>query len=85
MLTPTVESTSVQFIIHAVMSGSGVSILPECLVQREVEDGCLAVRPIRDPGLIKDTFVVWRKDHYMTAAMRRTLEILREMKEQKLL
>ncbi len=75
-LKPTVESTSVLFIIHAVMNGGGVTILPECLVRREVEAGCLTVRPILDPGLIKETFVVLHKNQYKTAVMRRTLAIL---------
>ncbi|MDO4483573.1 MAG: LysR family transcriptional regulator substrate-binding protein [Clostridia bacterium] len=81
-ITPLVESTSVHYIIHAVARQAGASILPERVVSVEAAQGMVATRPIDAPGFVRDTYIVWRKSHYLTPVMHEIIDLLRQLAEQ---
>lgn len=63
------ESESTQSIIRLVSHGMGFSLLPEIMVQREIQDGLIRTIPLRDAQLVRTNYIVWHKDKYLTKIM----------------
>ena len=68
-LAPLWESTSTQALIQAVRMGIGISVLPEMLVRDAIDRGEVFGCPIDDEPLVRDNFLVWHKDKYLSKAL----------------
>ena len=67
---------NIQTIKEAVALASGVSILPECTIQAEVEQGRLVAVPIRAPDLVRPVGVVHRRRKRLNRAAQSFLGLL---------
>ena len=67
---------NIQTIKEAVALASGISILPECTLQAEVEQGRMVALPLRAPGLVRPVGVVHRRRKKLNRAAQGFLEVL---------
>lgn len=65
-ISPIWESISTRAIINGVAEEIGVSILPQLLVQRELEEGFICSVPIQDAELSRKFHVIYHKNKYLT-------------------
>ena len=77
-LTPLWESTSTQALIRAVQMGIGISILPEALVRDAADRDEVFVCPVEDEPFVRDNFLVWHKDKYLSKALQDFIRLCRE-------
>lgn len=75
------ELGSTEAVKRAVESNLGVSIVTESSVSREVEIGTLRSIPIDGVELYKSFSLIYPSNRYLTAATRRFLSMLRNMRE----
>ncbi len=80
-ITPTWESASTLAIIHAVMNGLGISVLPYLLVKREVSDGKIKVVPIEQVEFNRQFHIIYHKDKYLTKSAQNFIEMCKNNKE----
>lgn len=64
------ESESTQSIVRLVSHGIGFSLLPEIMVQREIQDGLIRTIPLRGTRLERTNYIVWHKDKFLTRIMK---------------
>ena len=70
---------SLAAIKQIVMSGTGVSVLPEIAVQNEVTKGNLVVLPWQERGLITANLVmIWQKNKWLPPVLQTFMEMIRE-------
>lgn len=74
---PLWESVSNQAIIRGVAAGLGVSVLPCLLVQKDVQEGCVAPFNLQ-PTLERDFNIICHKRKYLTAPMRAFISLCLE-------
>lgn len=60
----------------AALNGDGVAFLPTCRVERDLEQGLLAVVPVRNTVIDQPVRVVWRGAQPASRAARRLLEVI---------
>lgn len=72
------EFDNIETIKQAVEVGTGVSILPEPTVQREVQQGSLVVVPLAMAELVRPIGIIHRRRKPLTPAVRRFMELLRD-------
>jgi LysR family transcriptional regulator, transcriptional activator of the cysJI operon len=73
----TLELDNVEAIKRMIEAGLGISMLPEVAVASEVEEGRLAALYLKDvPQANRRITLVYRKDKYITAAMRAFIAVL---------
>ena len=77
---PLWESTSTQALIKAVAKGIGISFLPEWLVEDAVGNGLIATHPLADEPLLREHYLVWHKDKYLTPTTTEFLDLCRTVK-----
>jgi DNA-binding transcriptional LysR family regulator len=75
------EFDNIETIKHAITIGSGVSILPEPSVVREVESGTLAAIPTDMPELVRPIGIIHRRQKLLTPTAQTLLEFLQSQKE----
>jgi LysR family transcriptional regulator, hydrogen peroxide-inducible genes activator len=71
------RATSLSTIVHMVLSGSGVTLLPELAVRTEVRTKGLRVRDFAEPAPGRTIGLAWRKNAPFVAAMRQIASTLR--------
>jgi len=69
---------NLQTIKEALVLGSGVSIIPERIVQAELADGRLAAIPLEEPKLYRPLGIIHRKKKRLHRAAQLFLELLEE-------
>ena len=69
VIDPLWESTSTQALINAAAKGIGISILPEKLVRRAIDDGCICTRKINDEEFKRNIYFIWHKQKVLSDAM----------------
>jgi DNA-binding transcriptional LysR family regulator len=74
------EFDNIETIKHAITIGSGVSILPEPSVVREVESGILAAIPSDMPELVRPIGIIHRRQKLLTPTAQTLLEFLQSEK-----
>lgn len=67
---------NIQTIKEAVALGTGISILPDCTLQTEIEQGRLLAVPLREPGLVRPVGIVHRRRKKLTRAAQSFVELL---------
>lgn len=77
-LSPLWESTSTQALIRAVQMGIGISVLPEMLVRDAIDRGEVYSCSIEDEPFVRDNFLVWHKDKYLSKALQDFIRLCRE-------
>jgi DNA-binding transcriptional LysR family regulator len=75
------EFDNIETIKHAITIGSGVSILPEPSVVREVESGTLAAIPTDMPELVRPIGIIHRRQKLLTPTAQTLLEFLQNQKQ----
>jgi len=70
------EFDNIETIKHAITIGSGVSILPEPSVLREVESGTLVAIPTDMPELVRPIGIIHRRQKLLTPTAQTLLEFL---------
>ena len=69
---------SIAAIKQVVMSGMGVSVLPEIVVKSEVAAGTLAVLPWRDGLATANLLMIWQKNKWLPPILRAFMQMIRE-------
>jgi DNA-binding transcriptional LysR family regulator len=75
------EFDNIETIKHAIMIQSGVSILPQPSVVREVESGILAAIPTDMPDLVRPIGIIHRRQKLLTPTAQTLLEFLQSQKQ----
>jgi DNA-binding transcriptional LysR family regulator len=75
------EFDNIETIKHAITLQSGVSILPEPSVLREVESGILAAIPTDMPELVRPIGIIHRRQKLLTPTAQTLLEFLQKQKQ----
>ena len=75
------EFDNIETIKHAITLQSGVSILPEPSVLREVESGILAAIPTDMPELVRPIGIIHRRQKLLTPTAQTLLEFLQNEKQ----
>ena len=71
------ELDNVEAIKRMIEAGLGVSLLPRVAVNDEVNAGRLAALPLADvPRANRRILLVWRRDKYLSAPLRRFIALL---------
>lgn len=79
-LDPAWESVSTTALIRATEAGNGVSVLPEKLVEEYLAAGRLKKVALQNPQLSRSFFLIYHKNKYLSAGMRRLIGIVMESK-----
>ena len=74
------EFDNIETIKHAITIQSGVSILPEPSVTREVETGVLAAIPLDMPELVRPIGIIHRRQKLLTPTAQELLQFLQDQK-----
>ena len=74
------EFDNIETIKHAITIQSGVSILPQPSVIREVESGILAAIPLDMPELVRPIGIIYRRQKLLTPTADKLLEFLQSQK-----
>jgi DNA-binding transcriptional LysR family regulator len=75
------EFDNIETIKQAIVLGSGVGILPEPTVRREVANRSLVAVPVAMPGLVRPVGIIHRRSHRFTPAVARFVALLQESAE----
>jgi len=73
------EYNSVEAVKRCVMSGVGVTVLPEISVAEEVSRGLLKVLPWADEGLEAAALMIWYKERWVSPTLAAFMEVTREV------
>jgi LysR family hydrogen peroxide-inducible transcriptional activator len=77
------RATSLSTIIHMVLGGAGITLLPQLAVATEVRTKALRVRPFADPVPGRTIGLIWRKNSPLATALRQIATTLRRAYPQK--
>ena len=72
------EFDNIENIKKAVEELSGIALLPEPTLRREVKAGSLVAVPLRGAGLVRPLGIILRRHHKVGAAALRFMELLRQ-------
>jgi DNA-binding transcriptional LysR family regulator len=75
----TLEFNSVQAIKQCVMTGVGISILPEITVAKDISEGRLATLPWNEGGLEVAALMIWYKDRWLSPTLSAFMETARSV------
>src|SRR5260370_9495900 len=75
------EFDNIETIKHAITIHSGVSILPQPSVAREVEAGILAAIPLDMPELVRPIGIIHRRQKLLTPTAQELLQFLKNQKQ----
>ena len=78
-VSPVWESVSTQAIIQAVSQGLGVAVLPKLLVERDVQDGAVAMLPF-DVPLRRTLYIVHHRQKFLSSNMQRFVALCQTAK-----
>jgi DNA-binding transcriptional LysR family regulator len=70
------EFDNIETIKRAIEIGTGVSLLPEPTVEREVASGTLAKVPLEGTPLVRPLGIIHRRDRELSDAARRFVQLL---------
>lgn len=77
-LEPSWTSVNSQSLIYAVKEGLGMTILPELLVQEEVQKGNLAMLEIEEMELVNQNSILYHKDKFCSQNMKKLIEVIQK-------
>ena len=77
-LEPTWESVSTHALINAVQAGLGISLLPEKLVQADIDAGTVCTRDLADETFARKNYIVWHKSKYLTDSAKELIALCRK-------
>jgi DNA-binding transcriptional LysR family regulator len=77
-LSPVWRFNSIGAIKQAVLSGIGVTILPEVAVKSELSDGSLVALPWREGGITANLLMIWQKNKWLPPVLQAFMEMVRE-------
>ena len=71
------EFNSVEALKRCIMSGVGITILPEITVAEEISQGLLAALPWADEKLEVATLMIWYKERWVSPTLAAFAEVAR--------
>lgn len=74
-----IEFTSIEAIKQCVIAGLGIAVLPEMTVEKEIEQGTIAVLPWEGQNFPIATQLAWHKDKWISPSLKAFIEIVREI------
>lgn len=77
-IEPIWTSVNSQALINAVKHNLGITILPDMLVEKEVENGELCLLKIRGIELYNDNHIVYLKDKYLTHPITQLMDMIKQ-------
>lgn len=77
-LTPVLESCNPQAIIQGIRCGLGISFLPERWVRQPAGEGRLVLREMEGNDFVRENYVVWHENKFLTRAMQTFLDVIIE-------
>lgn len=72
------ESVSTEALLRAAAEGLGIAILPEARAKEAARAGEICLRPVEGNALQRHRVAAWHKEKYLTASMKRFLELCRQ-------
>jgi DNA-binding transcriptional LysR family regulator len=72
------EFDNIEYVKKAIEIGNGVALLPEPMLQREVESGILAAVPIAGCRLVRPLSIVYLRNHKLSPAASSFADLLRQ-------
>ena len=69
---------SIEALKQCVMTGTGITIIPEITVQREVVEGRLAALPWKGKKIYVNLFMIWLKNKWISPTLQTFMEMVRE-------
>jgi len=72
------EFDNIEYVKKAIEIGSGVALLPEPMLRREVESGILAAIPIAGCRLVRPLSIIYRRNHKLSPAASGFAALLRQ-------
>jgi DNA-binding transcriptional LysR family regulator len=63
---------------QALMSGIGVSVLPEISVKSELSTGSLAGLPWHEKGIVANLLMIWKRDKWIPPVLQAFMDMVRE-------
>ena len=69
---------SIAAIKQVVMSGTGVSVLPEIVVKSEIAAGTLAALPWHDGLMMANLLMIWQKNKWLPPILQTFMQMIRE-------
>lgn len=79
-LKQTLELGTTEGVKKGVEAGLGISIISQHIVQSELATGLIRSLNLKDAGLRRDLFIVYRKDRYLSAAAQEFLRLAHPVK-----
>ena len=73
------EFNSVEALKRSIMSGAGITILPEITVARDISQGLLAALPWADENLEVAMLMIWYKERWVSPTLTAFMEMAREV------
>lgn len=77
-VNPIWESASPQALINAVANGIGISILPEKLVQQDVEAGRIESKKLQDEELKRKSYIIWHRQKIMSDELKQLKDLCKK-------
>lgn len=77
IINPVLESSSTTAIIHAVMAGLGISILPERMVAEYVKTGVLVPLEIRGIEFVRECHIIYHQNKYLNSDIINFMEFIK--------
>ena len=74
------ELNSMEAIKTSVLSGKGISFIPELSIKRELKDGNLKEIKIEDLDILSEFFIAYRKDHTLSLYEKEFISFLKSSK-----
>jgi DNA-binding transcriptional LysR family regulator len=70
---------SITAIKNFVVAGTGITVIPRIVVEKEIADGALVVLPWRGRKIhYTDLFMIWHKDKWMSPILRAFIDMIKE-------
>jgi len=74
------ELNSAEAIKSSVISGKGISFIPELTIKRELKDGVLREIEIEDLNIVSEFYIAYREDHQFTSFENRFIDFIKSSK-----
>jgi len=74
-----IEFASIEGIKQCVIAGLGIAVLPEMTIEKEIEQGKIAVLPWAGPSFPISTQLAWHKDKWVSPALKAFVDIARSI------
>lgn len=76
-ITPSWESMSTTALIHAVIHGLGIAVLPYRMIQPALKRGLIVTVDVENLSFLRNFYIIYHKDKFLTDAVKDFMELCR--------